>query len=172
MPRGFSDLVEVVVFTAGAHAFLRRRGAHVVTFLDAEKSVFKLVHAGVGKQQRRIVGRQQRRRTHRRVPVFFKILEKSFANFVTRHHIDSSLASIRIIRVLRRRSHFLAYKIKSKPLPQQVIEQLFCFRPVLRPAAQTDPLVDCAIDKLLFRRLAVDKLERFGRNLVLNLLDL
>src|SRR5687767_2668821 len=65
MPRGFADLVEVVVLAAGAHALLRRRGAQVIALLHAEKRVFKLIHAGVGEQQRRIVGREQRRGAHR-----------------------------------------------------------------------------------------------------------
>ncbi len=55
MPRGFADFIEVVVLAAGAQTFLRRTGAHVLALLGAEKDVFELIHARVGKQKRRIV---------------------------------------------------------------------------------------------------------------------
>ena len=77
VPRGLSNLVEVVVLATRPHALLRRRGAHVIAFLDAQKRVFKLIHSGVGKQQRRVVRRQERRRTHGRVPLFFEIFRKA-----------------------------------------------------------------------------------------------
>ena len=85
MPRGLADFVQIVVLAAGAHAFLRRAGAHVVALLDAQKDILELVHAGVGEEQRRIVGRQQGRRAHARMPVPLEVLQKSFANFVSSH---------------------------------------------------------------------------------------
>ncbi len=43
---------------------------------EAKKDVFELVHAGVGKEQRRVVGRNQRRRVHAAVP----FVSKNFKN--------------------------------------------------------------------------------------------
>lgn len=47
--------VEVVVFAAGAHAFLRRGGAGIIPGFVAGKNVFKLHHPRVGKHQGRVV---------------------------------------------------------------------------------------------------------------------
>ena len=52
---GEADVFEVVVLAAGAHAFLRSRGAVVVALLQAEENVLELVHPRVGEEQRRIV---------------------------------------------------------------------------------------------------------------------
>src|SRR6185312_12777257 len=51
-----ADVLEVVMLAAGADAFLRSRGAAVIALLHAKKHVFELVHAGVGEEQRGIVG--------------------------------------------------------------------------------------------------------------------
>ena len=59
---GVADVFQVVVFAAGADAFLRGGGAVVWAFVEAEEYVFKLVHTGVGKQQRRVVVRHERGR--------------------------------------------------------------------------------------------------------------
>ena len=50
-----ADTVEVVVFAAGTHAFLRRGGAGIIPGFVAGKNVFKLHHARVGKHQGRVV---------------------------------------------------------------------------------------------------------------------
>ena len=55
MACGFTDLIEIVVLTAGTYTFLRGDGARVITFFVAEKHVFELIHPGVDKQQRRVV---------------------------------------------------------------------------------------------------------------------
>ena len=57
---GEADVLKVVMLAAGAHALLRRGGARVVALFDAQEDVLELVHAGVGEQQRRVVGRNQR----------------------------------------------------------------------------------------------------------------
>ena len=59
MAGGAADLVEIVVLAAGAKAFLRRNGAGIVAFVDAEEHVLELVHAGIDEEQRRVVGREQ-----------------------------------------------------------------------------------------------------------------
>ncbi len=65
VPRRVADVLEVVVLAAGAHAALRGRRAHVGPLVLAEEHVLELDHARVGEQQRRIVRRDERRRTAR-----------------------------------------------------------------------------------------------------------
>ncbi len=79
-----ADIFKVVVLAAGAHAFLLGGGARVVALLRAKKEVFELVHAGVGKQQRGVVGRHQRGGVHAAVPLGLKKAQKQLANFVSR----------------------------------------------------------------------------------------
>ena len=56
-----ADIVEIIVLAAGAHAFLRRRGAPVRTLLDAGEHILELHHPGIGEHQRRVVARDERR---------------------------------------------------------------------------------------------------------------
>ena len=58
--RGIADVVEIVVFAAGADAFLRRRGAKIRALLDAGENVLELHHPRVGEHERRIVARHER----------------------------------------------------------------------------------------------------------------
>jgi len=64
MAVGEAYVFKIVMLAAGAYAFLRRCGAHVIALFQAEEDVLKLVHAGVGEQQRRIVRGHERRRMH------------------------------------------------------------------------------------------------------------
>ena len=57
---GVADVIEIVVLAAGADALLRGGGAGVIALFVAQKHIFKLVHPGVGEQQRGIVGGNQR----------------------------------------------------------------------------------------------------------------
>ena len=66
---GVADILEIVVLAAGAHAFLRRRGAAVGPLLEAGEDVLELHHAGVGEHQRRVVARHERARRHDLVAV-------------------------------------------------------------------------------------------------------
>src|SRR5205807_10082689 len=83
--RSLADFVEVVVLAAGAQTFLRRAGAHIIASLVTEKHIFELIHAGVGKEQRRIVCGQQWAGAHTCMTVLLKVLEEFFANLVTSH---------------------------------------------------------------------------------------
>ena len=85
MARGVADVLEVVVLAAGAHAALRRGGAHVRPLVQAEKDVLELHHAGVGEQQRRVVGRHQRAGRHDGVAVALEVLQKARANLTALH---------------------------------------------------------------------------------------
>ena len=64
MARRVTDIFEVVVLAARAHAALRGRGAGIAALLGAQKHVLELHHAGIGEQQRRIVAGHQRARRH------------------------------------------------------------------------------------------------------------
>src|SRR5215472_5463136 len=86
MARGLAYFVQVVVLAACADALLRRRGALVIALLDAEEDVFELVHPGVGKEQRRVVRRQQRRRFDYLVPVPGEVVQERGSYFISGHN--------------------------------------------------------------------------------------
>ena len=88
MARGVADILEVVVLAAGAHAFLRGRGAAVGALLEAGEEVLELHHAGVGEEQRRIVARDERRGRHDLVAVPGEIGEERGADVVRQHGLD------------------------------------------------------------------------------------
>ena len=91
--RGVADVVEVVVLAAGAHAFLRRRGAMIRPALDAGEDVLELHHAGVGEHQRRIVARHERGRRHDLMAVGPEKLQEMRSDLVDAVHsaLPSSL---------------------------------------------------------------------------------
>ena len=86
VPRGVADIVQVVVLAAGAHAFLRRGGAHVGPLLLAGEHVLELHHAGVGEHQRGVVARHQRRALDHLVPVAGEVVEEGGADVVAAGH--------------------------------------------------------------------------------------
>jgi len=59
VPTGEAHLFEVIVLAAGPHAFLGGDGPVVVALLLAQEGALELHHAGVGEQERGIVGRYQ-----------------------------------------------------------------------------------------------------------------
>ena len=83
MAIGEADVFEVVVLASGAHAFLRRGGAGVVAVLEAEEDVFELVHAGVGEEQRGVVGRNERGGVDDLVSLLLEEAQKHGTNFGT-----------------------------------------------------------------------------------------
>jgi hypothetical protein len=64
---------------------LRGGGAGVGAFVEAEEYVFKLVHACVGKQQRGVVVRDERRRGNDLMPLGLEELQEFGAEFVGFH---------------------------------------------------------------------------------------
>jgi len=82
---GVAHVLQVVVLTARAYAFLRRGGARVVALFEAQESILKLVHAGVGEQQRRVVGRNQRGTAHHAVAARGEEIEEALSDLVTCH---------------------------------------------------------------------------------------
>ena len=85
MPPRVADVIQVVVLAARPHAFLRARRARIIPLLLPQEHVFELVHPSVGKQQRRIVGRHQRRTAHHAVPAGREIVKELLANFGACH---------------------------------------------------------------------------------------
>ena len=88
MTAGEADVFEIVMLASGADALLRTSlPAMVVAPLDAEEDVLELVHAGVGKEQRRVVGRHERGGVHAAVALGLKKAQKGFADVVCRSGI-------------------------------------------------------------------------------------
>jgi hypothetical protein len=52
-------LLEIVVLPPGAHALLAGRGLQAVAPLLTQERSLELHHAGIGEEQRRVVGRDQ-----------------------------------------------------------------------------------------------------------------
>jgi hypothetical protein len=84
--RGVADILQVVVLAAGAHAFLRGRGARVAALLGASEDVLELHHAGIGEEQRRIVARHQRARRHDLMAVAREIIQEGGSDVVGALH--------------------------------------------------------------------------------------
>src|SRR5439155_12109602 len=64
-----------------AHAFLRARSPCIVALFLPQEDVLELIHPRVGEQQRRIVGRNQRRAAHHAMPAGGKIVKELLAYF-------------------------------------------------------------------------------------------
>ncbi len=82
---GVAHVVEVVVLAAGAHALLGRRGPGVVALLAPREDVLELVHPGVGEEQRRVLGRDQRGRRDAAVLPLLEVAEESLPDFSRFH---------------------------------------------------------------------------------------
>src|ERR1700689_3555965 len=89
MAAGVTDVIEVVMLAAGADAFLRSRGAVVIAFFLAEKNVLELVHAGVGEQQGRVVGGNERGTADDAVRAGGKIVQEFLAGIGSGHGVIS-----------------------------------------------------------------------------------
>ena len=86
MPRGVTDLIQIVVLATGAHAALARHRPRVAAFVAAQKHILELHHARVGEQQGRIVARHQRAGGHDLVSLRLEKLEEVLADVVTGFH--------------------------------------------------------------------------------------
>jgi len=87
MAGGIADVFQVVVLAAGPHTALAGGGTAVVALLLAEKHVLELDHAGIDKQQGRIIDRHQRTRRHDLVVVRPEKLQKGPAKFRAACHL-------------------------------------------------------------------------------------
>ena len=86
MTGGVADIVEVVVLSAGAHAFLRGRGTAIGPRLQPGEDVLELHHAGIGEHQCRIVARHQRARRNDLVALLAEIVEECRPDLVDATH--------------------------------------------------------------------------------------
>src|SRR5260370_20761628 len=88
---GETDVFEVVVLAARAHAFLRTRRPRVIALFEAEENILELVHPRIRKQQGSVPMRHQRRAPHAPVPLAIsaflplKKLQKLLPYFVACH---------------------------------------------------------------------------------------
>ena len=90
MARGIAHIVEIVVLATGAHAFLRGRRARIGPLLETGKDVLELHHSRIGKHQRRVIARHERRRRHDRVTVLREIVEKARSDLVDAAHCPTT----------------------------------------------------------------------------------
>ena len=86
MPRGIANIVQIIMLAAGAHAFLAAGCTRHRALLKPGEYVFEWHHPRVGKHQRWVVIRHQRRRGHDLVALRGKVVEKRAADFVRRCH--------------------------------------------------------------------------------------
>ena len=87
---GIADIVEVIVLSASAHAFLRCRRARRKRLFGARENVLERHHARIHEQEGRIVIRHQWRRRFHRVTTTFKEGQKTRTNIRNTGHADSS----------------------------------------------------------------------------------
>ena len=86
MARGVADIVEIIMLTASAHAFLARRRGLVGAGFKAREDILERHHARIDEHQRRVVMRHQRRGRNDAVPGGPEIIEERAANVVGRCH--------------------------------------------------------------------------------------
>src|SRR5271157_1260470 len=106
-----ADLFEIVMLAAGADALLGRAGAVVVALLAAEKNVLELIHAGVGKQKREVVCRNQRRRADNAMVALSKEIEEPAPNLIRLHmmSLDQHKKKSSTQRAQRKTKHSLLF---------------------------------------------------------------
>jgi len=83
--RGVADVFQIVVFAAGAHAFLRSGRTGIGALVETEEHILELVHPGVGKQQRWIFMRHQRTGGDNGVAFGGKVIEEFLTDFTAFH---------------------------------------------------------------------------------------
>ena len=76
VPLGVAHLFEVVVLPAGAHALLGRGGPGVVAVLLPQEGALELHHPGIGEQERRVVGGNERAGRHLSVGPLGEVVEE------------------------------------------------------------------------------------------------
>ena len=83
-----ADIFEIVVLAAGTHAFLRCCRPVVRPMFGADEDVLELHHARVGKHERGVVPRHQRRRRDNLMAMFPEVIQESTSDFAcATHHI-------------------------------------------------------------------------------------
>ena len=60
VPRGVADIFQIFVLATRTNTTLRGRGTGIATLVAAQKDIFELHHASIGKQQGGVVAGHQR----------------------------------------------------------------------------------------------------------------
>ena len=95
------DGVQIVVLAAHPHAFLAGGCALVIPLFQPQKNVLELIHPGVGKEQGRVVSRNQGTALDNAMALFPEEFQKGAADFRGCHH-GFSLRSTGAVRRDRR----------------------------------------------------------------------
>ena len=85
MPGSVAHILQIIVLAAGPYTFLGCGGPDIRPFLFTEEGAFKLNHAGIGEQQRRVVLRHQRGAAYDTMHMFLEIVQKALADLVASH---------------------------------------------------------------------------------------
>src|SRR5262245_13235950 len=85
MAARMADIIEIVMLSAGSHAFLTAGGRAVGTLLASEKDILKLIHSGIDEKQRGVLRRDERRAFHDRVTALREKIEETPSDVVTVH---------------------------------------------------------------------------------------
>ena len=91
MASGVTDIFQIVVLAAGTDALLGRASPQPVTGLLTREHTLELIHACVGKEQRRIVMRYDRAGSHDLMVMVSKEIQKPAPDFSNSHLRHSSL---------------------------------------------------------------------------------
>src|SRR5262245_3161722 len=94
MPARVPDVVEIVVFAAGADAFLAGRCSAIGALFATKKSILELDHAGVDEKQRRIFSRYEGGTLDDSVAAVLEEFKKPPANFVTIHFFSNGVGLV------------------------------------------------------------------------------
>ena len=76
MTCGVTHVLKVIVFATGTHTALTAGGALVAAFFLAQENILELHHAGIDKQQRRVIDRHQRTGRHDRMLACLEKIQK------------------------------------------------------------------------------------------------
>ncbi len=98
---GIADVFQVVVLAAGAYAALRGGRPPVRPRLQTEEDILELHHAGIGKEQRGVIARDEVAGGDYAMPIFGKVIEKGLTNQF-RLHVSSIVKKINKRRDRRR----------------------------------------------------------------------
>ncbi len=94
------DVLKIVMLPPRPHALLRASRPRIVPLLVPEKHILALIHPRIGKQQRRIIRRHQRRRVNSSMPFTLKKPQKIFPNLIPRaivHELKSISATPNVV---------------------------------------------------------------------------
>jgi hypothetical protein len=70
------------VFAANTQAFLGINSARIFPLSNTEKHILKLVHPGIGKQQRRVTGWYQGGTRDDCMPAFAEVFQETGSDFI------------------------------------------------------------------------------------------